>query len=223
MVLVGLALSFVQWRAPRVGYIPSPGPGAPVSLPVEPSRPPSECPVGATFRNPHPDDNNAYGGRLVLPKAAIPYDKATAGIPVLSALEDAQTWFVTWRSGNPRQSGVTMGELRRSGFYVSPQEAARRSAVCMTQETVRKADVTGSTTVTDTALTVGGRPAWLVVVDVTLNPAKQLGVTGERLIVVVVDDGRPDWMSALAVTVRNDQPEVLAAVEKLPAQLKLVA
>ncbi len=224
LVVVGLGATQIGWRAPRVSYIPQPGPGAPVSAPVEPSRPTSECPVAvAGYRNPHPDDASSYGGRLALAKSAIPYDQGpTGGVPPLSSLEDTQTWFLTWQAGNRRQSGVTLGELRRTGFYTSPQDAARRAARCMVADPVRKADVTGSATVTDVAVTVGGRPGWLVVTDVSLNPTKQLGATGERLVVVVVDDGRSDWMSGLAASVRLDRPDLVTKIDQLPGKLTLV-
>ncbi len=224
LVVLGLGAALIGWRAPRVSYVPPPGPGADTSARAEPARPPSACPVAvAGYRNPHPSDGRTYGGRLALPKSAVPYDLGPSGaVPILAALEDTQTWYITWQAGNRRQSGVTLGELRREGSSTTVQRAARQAMECMLANPVRQADVTASTRVTDAAVTISGRPGWQVVVDVTLNPAKQLGVTGERLVVVVVDDGRPDWLSALVATVRLDRPDLAATIDELPRLLSVV-
>jgi hypothetical protein len=138
-------------------------------------------------------------------------------------LEDTQTWFVAWQTtNNRRQNGITLGEVRRSGFYTTPREAAQRSVACFAAMAPREGDVTGRTTVVDEAVMVDGRPAWRINVDFALNPAEQLGVTGERLIVVVVDDGRPDWLSVLAISVRLDRPDLVARAEAVPSQIRLV-
>ncbi len=224
MLVAGVLLAFVPVRPARTTWVPPRGDVAATDATTGPSAPDSPCPVGVSgYRNEHPVDNSSYGGRLVLPKSAVPYTRGPdGGVPVLASLEDTETWFEVWTQGKRRQSGITLGELRRSGGYATVQEAARRAVDCMVAMPVRRLDVTAVATVTDEALTVGGRPAWKTSVDVTLAPAKQAGVTGERLTVVVVDDGRDAWLSALATTARLDQPALAAEVDRVPSALRLV-
>lgn len=201
-------------------YLP---PTGPYSLPAgnpEPSRPRSACPVAPQGAKATAGTGSSLvGGRLQLPKSAVPYATGPRTLTSVPMATDVTSYIQTFADHPGWVEEFSLGQIPRADLFALLEATARAVVECVVTnpDSYTTRPTPGPTTVT--ARTVGTWDAVLATVDLTLDPKVSSGVTGERLYALVVDDGRADSWSLLFASSMADKPEdaarILAAIDSV--------
>ncbi|MDO5286540.1 MAG: DUF2510 domain-containing protein [Actinomycetia bacterium] len=192
--------------------LPPTGPTAASGAP-EPSRPASLCQRGTpSDRSFHPVDGSLYGGRLRLLRSHAPYHSGPGSITVLRSTSDAASFYQVGAAGT-QAAELSLGEIRRTETYPDPETSARRLAGCLAADARLYSTPAPLSITTQRAHPVGQRPGALLVASLPPGPSGRPGLS--NLVLLVVDDGRPDrWSVACATTHQSaDLDRVLAAID----------
>jgi hypothetical protein len=148
------------------------------------------CPAGDPSAGPdHPADGRVRGGRLSFPTVAG-YDPPQPR-PRLSWFYDTSAQLQVTEPG--WASSFTVGEVRRAGRFAAARQAAGHTLQCMITGD-GFAGFTGRKDLRNEAVTIDGRPAWMIMAEVRVE-RNDISVEGDRVVVIFVDDGRKDRLS----------------------------
>ncbi len=184
---------------------PTPTPGAPTP-PVSGGPPPPlvPCPQAASpGRAEHPVDDRVYGGNLSFPRV----DSFAAEVPEprLSFASDVTQQYQPVNNNPGWIAQLAVGRLAGAdGFVHGPRNTAESVLNCIvTSSLYELEDHAIRRDLRSAAITVSGRPGWLVEANISVAKAG-LPFDGDHVIVVVVGDGNDFGLFFGAVPIGNE-------------------
>lgn len=170
------------------------------------------CPVGDPAEQmAHPADGRIHGGKLSF-------------APVSSYSEPETAYAVSWWYDAQRQRQQTeptweswfgVGQIARAGAFATPRDASVHSLECIIRPELFSG-FASRTDVSSAAVTIGGKRGWRLSSEIRVNDPG-LSVEGDVVTIVVIDDGRADFLSAFISVVPIGDAErgpIAAKVEK---------
>ncbi len=160
------------------------------------------CPPGDPYAvAAHPSDGRVYGGRLSFPRIASYREPAPKG---------GLTWFFDVGSQSQTtepgwESWFGVGEVAIGPGFESIQQAAASSMQCAINDGWFS-QFFDRLDLRDEKITVDGRPGWILVAEVRVDN-DDIGVEGDVVTILIIDDGRDDRLSGyISMVPIGDQP-----------------
>lgn len=197
---------------PTARPTPSPSPSPRPS----PSAGQVRCPVGDPDAGPDdPDDGRVHGGRLSFamvdgygepqPRSRLSWFYDTA-----SQLQITEPGWA---------SSFTVGEVERAESFGTLQQAAEHTLQCMIAGDGFEG-FSGRKDLGSEARKVDDREAWMITTEVRVD-RDDISVDGDRVVVIFVDDGRKDRMSAFVGLVPIGDQDRIAIMDRVIKDLRV--
>lgn len=207
---------------PSTGSAPDPTPD-----PVEPTVPTTlQCTGGLPLEGATGlDGRNLTGGGLRLRKPPGFSDDPAKGGDQAGAFTFAEGVYapskVIERTATSGWVAVyALGGLTRANGFEDPEQAAGTVLGCMAASEAFYRDLTGSTVLDSSAVTVDGAPAWSITAELRVDQP-DLTVPGDVARIVVVDTGDPDSFGLFVSVVPIDDDALIAEQDDYSSRLRL--